>query len=279
MRNIHQLFIEADQEIIRRATNECGRESLCWYPSASTDFRHIGMLEEEGLNHSGKPSLVYIHTDVRLPMNECDESDGKNQRMLAANDWLGERIKILRVIEIHPKKIIREFSEGVCSFDADENAGKVFLMELEMEAICHGRLVRVPIPVLYFISENLAFLVHAFLHHQISVNTLIHIKDGGGSFGGSRIPMNFIYQVAHILRLKRVVCDETPVGKEFNTAEDYHVLMKEIVKCGHINHEQIREVSENDILAVWKDKRIERGKIPRNGYTPTKDGYYDWRKV
>jgi hypothetical protein len=282
MRRIHQLFVEADQQLIRRATIESGRKALCWYPSAGMDFRHVRMLENEGLNDpAAGPPLIYLHTDVMLPRNWDDSS---NPRLLAPNDQVGPRMRIASVTEIHPKRVTREVSKEVCSWSADENTGRAFFAVVEMDTVYRGRLIRVPIPILYFIVENLSFLVHVFLRYQIRLDTLIHIKDGGGSMGGSHIPMNFIYQVAPVLKLKRVVCDESPEAKTFNTRTDFSVLTHEFMRCerhddrnlSRVFHEHIREVSECDVRSAWEGKRIERGRMSPNEFRPPDGSYCDW---
>jgi hypothetical protein len=284
VRNIHQLFVEPDQAQIRRVTIDSGRKALCWYPSAGNDFRHIKMLEEEGLNdQAATPPLVYLHTDIMLPRNRDDSS---NPRLLASNDQIGPGIRVGRVIEVHPKRIIKDVSKEVCSWKADENTGRVFLLEVEMETVHRGRLIRMPVPVLYFVAENLSFLVQAFLRYQIRVDTLIHIKDGGGSMGGSQIPMNFIYQADSILRIKRVICDQSPEAKTFNTRTDFRVLMHEFMRhesredrdLTRVFHEHIREISESDVRATWDGQRIDTGRIRPNAFSPPDGYYYDWRR-
>lgn len=310
MRSIHQLFIEADQEVIRRATIERGRNTLCWYPSADTDFRHIRMLESEGLGDPTVTSpcqrpivnlipnqgeglsdpkatapLIYMHTDIRLPQKWGTSKTPVTSPFFVVNNQVGPGMRITSVTEIHPKRVTRHVSREVCSYNADENIGRVLLVEVEMDAVYRGRLIRVPIPILYFIAENLSFLVHVLLCYQIRIDTLIHIKDGGGSMGGSQIPMNFIYQAAPVLKLKRVVCDASPEAKTFNTRTDYSVLMHEAMQCerhddrelSRLFQKHIRETSECDVRAAWEGTRIERGRIPHNDFRPPDDYYYDWR--
>ena len=282
MRDIHQLFVDDDQESIRHATIQSGRKTLCWYPSAGTDFRHVKLLEEEGLSDPSGSPLIYVHTDVMLPRNWEDSS---KPRLLAPNDQIGSKMRIANLTEIHPKKVIREFSREVCSWNADENTGRAFFVEVEVDTVFRGRLIRIPAPIVYFIAENLSFLVHVLLRYQMRVDTLVHIKDGGGSMGGSQIPMNFIYQAAPALKLKRVVCDESPAAKTFNTRTDFGVLMHEFMRCerhedrglSRLFHEHIQELPEDEIRAGWEGRRIDRGQMPCNEFRPPDGNYYDWR--
>ncbi len=286
MRSIHQLFDKDEQGPIRRATIETGRKALCWYPSAGTDFRHVRMLEEEGLNDpAGSPALIYLHTDVALPEKWDTSKKPMTSPFFVIGNQIDPKMRIANVTEIYPKRVTREVSREVCTGSPDKNTGRVFFMEVEMDTVCRGRLIRVPVPIFYFIAENLSFLVHVLLRYQIRVDTLIHIKDGGGTFGGSHIPMNFIYQAAPVLKLKRVVCDESPEAKALNTSANLSVLMHEFMRReGHderypsrVFHEHIREASECDVRSAWEGSRIERGRMPPNDFRPPDGSYYDWR--
>jgi hypothetical protein len=290
MRRIHQLFVEADQGPIRRATADTGREGLCWYPSAGTDFRHIRMLEDEGLNApDAVPPLIYLHTDIRLPEKSDETKEPMTSPFFVSGNIIGDGMFISGVTEIHPKKVTREVSRWVCFSGSDENTGRAFLLDVTIITRFRERLIRFNVPVLYVIAENLAFLAHVLLHHQLQIDTLVHIRDGGGTMGGSKIPMNFIYQAAPLLNLKRVVCDEPPKAKTFDTRTDFTVLMQEVERCerhgspnlSRIFQEPIQEISELDIRTAWEGKRIRSQQMRRDPrhYRGRGNGefYYDWR--
>ena len=282
MSNIHTLFVESDQDVIRCATIERGRNTLCWYPSAASDFRHIRMLEEQRLNNSETiQPLVYFHTDATLPKISNGASDF---RLLTPGDQIGSGMRVAQITEIHPKNIIKEVSSDVLVWPADENTGRVFFIDVELDVLHRENTIHLTIPVLYFIVENLSFLVHLILRHQMHVNTLIHIKDGGGSMGGSHIPMNFIYQAAALLNLKRVICDESPDTKAFNTRTDFSVLMHTFMRCerhedrylSRMFHEHLREIPEEYVRRAWVGKRIDKAILSPNEFSPPDGYYYDW---
>lgn len=154
-------------------------------------------------------------------------------------------------------------------------------MELEMAADVRGRSVRVPVPLLYFVSENLAFLVRFLLHYQMRVDTLVHIKDGGRSMGGSRITMDFIYQVADNLRLKRVVCDGAPKDRLYDIKEGRLALEKEIEnsrQAGNRFDVDYRRLSGREICNAWEAEKIPLEKMRPNVFTPPSGHYYNWQR-
>jgi len=307
MKSIHELFIEADQELIRSTTTELGREHLCWYPSAGSDFRHIRLLEEERLidsetyrpfrcsdcfyfekkryiNYEASPPLVYIHTDMNLPCNTT--LPHKYWKLFEPNDRIGRSMWIANITEIHPQTVIKEVSKEVYSFNANENTGRVFLIEVEMFA-SYDRSIRIRAPVIYFVAENLIFLVKVLLRYRFLIHTLVHIRDGGGSWGGSCRPMNFIYQVADILKLERVICDQSHEKKHFDTSKDFKVLMNELMRCEcyedenllRFYRENLREILKHEIWAMWMSWPIAPELMPPNFFIPPDEYYYDWRRV
>ena len=152
MRRIHQLFESIDQQSLRRLTSENHRTRLCWYPSAGMDFRHIKFLEEDGLSkHNLNCPLVYLHSDIRLPKSKGASFD----LPFIKKGGVEPNLKIIQCSEIHPKKKDSSISEDVCTFDADDDTGRVFLIELELTTTCFERSIKVPIPVLFAANKIL----------------------------------------------------------------------------------------------------------------------------
>lgn len=281
MRRMHQLFSEADHDKVRKSTTGRGRNSLCWYPSAGSDFRHVRFIESELFaDHPTCAPPVYLHSDMHMPWKAASAP-----MQYESGDTVGPGTWVSSVSELTPKHPLREVSNKIYYSGADENTGKVFLIDLIMEHTFRGRTVHVPIPIIYFVAENLSFMVDLLLRHQMHIDTLIHVKDGGASMGGSKIPMNFIYQASWLLKLKRVICDESPETKGFNTRTDFGVLSHQLLESeqqqGGVGlrgglHEQIREISESEIRATWEGHRIQKSRLAPNWATPIDGFYYDW---
>lgn len=283
MRSIHQFFVGADQYRVRECTKNRGRKSLCWYPSAGTDFRHILFFEKERFNKlSPPPPMIYLHTDMELPKNSGVSSKSRSYQ---PGDFVAPSIRIASISEISIKVPILSVNKDVYFGKADENTGKVFLIDLLLEHRFRECSIQIPVPVIYFIAENFSFLADFLLLHQMQVNTLIHIRDGGASLGGSRIPMNFIYQSSSLLKLKRVICDQDPQKKIFDITRDFEVYHNHMCLTRHqwkkanrcyCFHEKLKEISRSEIQASWKGYRLSQEFYPPNKY-PHLDGfYYDW---
>jgi len=269
VRKIHQVFKNPDE--VKNLIH--GRCKLCWYPSAEEDFRHIAFLEAEGLEHTpGTEPLVYIHTDMRMPDFLTKE------RPSASSGPVLKGMKITRISELHLKRPIRDVSD-IYTFEADKNTGRSFVFQVDLEQTFRGRKISVHVPVLYIMSENLVFLVNFFLLYGLKVDTLVHIKDGGGTMGGSYFPMDFIYQVTNLIKLKRVLSDISVEGKSFDTVRDYSILdaqCRRYLGRHYTSRRLLRHHSEDEIKSSWQSEPISRGLFPSNAYSRTREDH-DWR--
>jgi len=157
----------------------------------------------------------------------------------------------------------------------------VFLIELELTTTCFERSIKVPIPVLYFVHENLSFLVNVLLFHQLEVHTLVHIKDGGGTFGSSLIPMNFIYQASQMIRLQRVISDESPESKLLDVDWDFSVLKKSLSQNERLRSKVSESsiLTENDIRSAWCGRTVPWHKMPPNKFSSEGNRYYYWTRA
>lgn len=303
MRRIHQLFAASDQPAIRELTARRGRHALCWYPSAGDDFRHIPYMEAVFCaKDSVYRPVVYIHTDMHLIQNW---KDSRQSRPWQPGDEIARATRIVSISEITPKKRVLRVSPKVAYTSmASADIGRVFLFDLLVEVFCRGRAIQVPTPLIYFVAENLGFLAHLLLKYRLRVDTLVHIRDGGASMGESQIPMNFIYQVADILRLNRVISNTPSQTKYFNTKIDSEALFHELIEAEHHldllddrlpdrmdsrsrfherprHHERHREIPAEEIRRVWEDRRIDPNLFERDTTFPfaPPESYYDWRRI
>jgi hypothetical protein len=228
--------------------------------------------------------LIYLHTDVRCPEKLDPSKTPKASPFLDVGAELSRGIRITNVTEVRPKRSEARVSKVVCTEDADENIGRVFFVELEVRIICRDRVVLIPVPLLYFIAENLYFLVNFLLRYQLRLDTLVHIRDGGGSLGGSMIPMNFIHQARSALRFTRVICDASPEKKVFDTRRDFEALTEEIRHSEWYGNRRIprllceclRETPEDEIRSTWDGRRIDYRQMPSNEFKSPDGNFYDW---
>jgi hypothetical protein len=231
------------------------------------------MLEEERRNDPAcGPPLLYLHTDMRAREWALSRSVDAGMQIVSDTE-----ISLIDQI----RKSLSGVSNRVYSFEANEDTGKVFLVELQVETNSSSSTEAIQVPILFFSVENLTFLVRALLNHKIRVHTLVHINDGGGSKGGSQIPMNFIYQVAGPLELQRVVCDADLKNKKFDTKYASQLLQESLMPSHEYDRgmrsPKIEEVSAKQIHNHWKCTCIPKGQIPANSCSPDGVKYFDWR--
>lgn len=61
--------------------------------------------------------------------------------------------------------------------------------------------------ILLFTMENSNFFYDICIKNNLSINYLTHINDGGGSFGGSKTKMDFIYLYCDTIGLTNIIID------------------------------------------------------------------------
>jgi len=76
--------------------------------------------------------------------------------------------------------------------------------------------------ILLFTMENSNFFYDVLLENNIKIDFLTHINDGGASFGGSRIKMDFIYLYTETLGLMNMLIDCTLENKQRHFIEWEH---------------------------------------------------------
>lgn len=202
---------------------------LCWYPSCGSDFRHIRYLEEERLTKGVESNpMMYVHSDMHFGMSNPKVDERQNEPY-ARGQWLPPGLRVEACHEVFVKSLFFAPSHEVWNSSAgDRFTGRAFALVLRFtdRPPEKGGLI----PLLYFGYENLNLLVDCFVANRITIDTLVHIRDGGGTFGGSHFPMNFIYQVADLLNIRRVINDESVSKKHLNSEFYRKVLMRQCRK-------------------------------------------------
>lgn len=257
------LFEDDDQELLIEAFNDMGCETIAWYPSCGSDVGPVEVIEGFNLRErEDKNPSVYIYTDVMPPFGlieprvEDPVEDGRIVRRPRIPGFDGYRSRVGKIRELKWRNKITSYSDRLCSFEPNPNTGRVFFLTLDDET--RGResgAVR-GAPILYFATENLTFLVRVLLLNQIPIDTLIHVRDGGGSFGGSHYPMNFIYQAASCLRLKRVVSDTPLEGKHFDSRKSFELLKEEVEELiSEVTNEGFQILTGANREGLWEELR------------------------
>jgi hypothetical protein len=299
MRKIHQHFTD-NKELLKEVGFDIYSfpNKVCWYPSAGFDFRHIAYYEtfsNDSINVENKPT-IYLFTDHNIEgyTEQRQEHPFRLGRVLYQDSYGNKKrvIKIKSCKELtlkkdfyNPFKCNGQFESGLLFFDKDKFSGKVFFIIAELSFIHCFRRTSVDIPIFYFTYENMNFLIDFLLLHQMKVNYLIHIKDGGGSFGGSNIPMNFIYQFQDTLKITNVISDESIENKTFNYDKDIQLIEDYFMRNRNERNRTIMDIVhktnwKHDINNLWSSENYPLLYYGVNSMNEYREKYiYKWKRV
>lgn len=298
MKKMHQHFLDN-----KDLSNQAGFDfynfpnKVCWYPSAGFDFRHIAYYEtfsKEWYNIENKPT-VYVFTDHNIEgYTEKNETHPFRPGRIIYQDNLGDNKRTLTIKSCKELTLKKDFynpyksksiDRGLLHFSRDSYSGKVFFIIAELNFIHFFRRTKIEVPIFYFTYENMNFLVDFLVKHQMRVNYLIHIKDGGGSFGGSSVPMNFIYQFQDTLKITNVLSDESIKTKSFNYQTDLY-LIEDYLHSKQTDDNKIlielinKSIGHNDINSNWTEETIYLFNYGVSQMSEYKQKYiYQWKRV
>ena len=156
--------------------------SLCWYPSAGSDFRELLYLSPEykkivDLKIEPKPDC-FILTDY-LVMSYYP----KLEELLTGPTELfnDERTVITALNGKELSRLSLPFHHELVSFEQSNDYGRVFSFDVE---IISDILGEIKTHVIYAIVENTSFAIDFLLKHKINVNSIIHVRYGHMLGGG-----------------------------------------------------------------------------------------------
>jgi hypothetical protein len=294
MKKLHQLFDVTDGlplgELLGFGN---GDPAICWYPSAGHDFRHLVYLEHERFrkpDHS--QPLIFVFSDMLLRREalhaENPELPFRSGDILAVGSAEpsrrdadgGHELRIGRIERLRLKHDFYDPSTDVWVLDTDAFTRNVYFIQFEMTSVVGGRRIALTIPGIYFTYENLNMLVDFFLANQLRVPLLIHICDGGGSFGGSAVPMNFIYQAYRQLGLARVITDKSINAFTSEPYQDNKLLTARLKlrKYPSIRPADFTLVDTRggDFMGLWKERGIDPSVYGWGEFFAPYGNYYDW---
>lgn len=214
-------------------------ESICWYPSSYLDFRHIAFFEHQKLcyrecNGITQPPRIYFMSDMIIEKNrrhgQQERPDGcdmpflvgqelSNNSASGGHDW-PSGTGMLKVTEVVPLELASDIwnpCEYLYQFE-EKRKTKAWFLRLAYENTIYrnGAKIRLETKpcVIYFPFENLNLFADFILTNAIRISHLVHINDGGASFGGSRFKMKFIYEFYNEIGLCQILSDMTPSTKD-----------------------------------------------------------------
>jgi hypothetical protein len=177
--------------------------TLCWYPSAGTDFRSLlylspayAKLHPASQTESVFPDL-FIFTDY-FPYSSSDFLDSR----LIFED---EHTKIVvESIERLPNLHTTLDNEIVDFLEIEPHLNVVVFMQLKVTSLQLGEYT---VPVIYAFVENESFCSTVLLDQKATISHIIRIRYGGGCGGGGNCKGNWIYNVLPSLQSSIVITD------------------------------------------------------------------------
>ena len=291
MNNIYNIFKETNLEKI--STHFWDKtKPTCWYPSSGYDFRHIFFWDHLKESENLKFPKIFIHTDFTC----LDYNPYPVEHMDFMSKWIQEKNEkegkptrhpllspgyILEVFGSNKSLVIKDCNELFLKEDvfypnrdlfhfADqikERTHKVFAIQCQLtngdRNLEQGDLENKnnEILILLFTMENSNFFYDILLRNDIKVDYLTHINDGGASFGGSNMKMDFIYLYSETLGLKNMIIDSSLEGKEWHSRE----WVKKKYFNPKVRGESIFEKETEIKPKEWKEQKV---------YFPTSKGIY-----
>ena len=156
----------------------------CWYPSAGVDLRDLFYLSDGFVNyigsehfpdHPGEPQL-FIHTDYLVDLDrwliprQSLYSDGRASICVISSAYLGS--------------VKTTIDNEIAIFGATPIQNHVYGCRLRRYSHTLGHLSDAWL--LYIACENAAFCDEILLAQHAKIETVIHIRYGGGCGGGGR---------------------------------------------------------------------------------------------
>lgn len=177
--------------------------SVCWYPSAGSDFRLLGYLTKynlEGFDEDKRPSPLpdlFILTDYSAEkyVNYADQLlcprrsdfDKLAKGTIRPGDVLFEQYRTL--LRVKSVKAIKPLgigcTEELINRQTSELYGQGFLMRVEVNCNMDGERVRYQCDTVYLFAENTSFAADFLFKNKVRIDWIVKIRYGGG-FGGSQ---------------------------------------------------------------------------------------------
>lgn len=157
--------------------------NICWYPSAGCDFRDIGYLSDDYTTkhrpYFGRDRIpdVFLHTDY-YPWSQSG--------FLNKSFWHCDHATTVSCVSLEElPSLDLPLDERLIDFPkAHELTNRVFFAWLELTA--SGLDEPVTVPLIYIFSENTAFAHDVLLARRAKLSHLVHIRYGGGLWGGGK---------------------------------------------------------------------------------------------
>lgn len=265
---------------------------ILWYPSARNDYRDIlelseiskDVLENLGISDNitdGSQILerirrkyncgckrltiaydydikkeelpnLFIHTDY--------DKEGVTLKEGTVFDDGRTRVNIKKLCKLKIKKnvdIRYHVDEEYANPEFAYKEPVIYLLDVELESNVLGKMSK---PLIYFMFENINFLMEVLLKNRINVYYLVRVKDGCGSLGGANVSMTVIFPFLSILNTKYLITDYHTYFNADEWEREYGSLIMEIAKEYNVDPNQawcsytLKKLNQRCI--IWSGRRV-----------------------
>jgi hypothetical protein len=206
--------------------NELGnRHNVVWYPSSGHDFRDIHEIQslQAHLGQRGQKNL-FIHTDYYSSiMNEVHPGavlrGGFDQNTAPGGGYGVHVVGVYELAFKNPRRVDYHINPNYASIwrEHPEN-GRIYLVDIFNP---HDPLN--PIPVIFFLYENINFLDQVLLQHKIRISHFVKVREGTG-LGGCGKSLLFIYSFLSVLGIKYLLVDNQPYDDDIPEVITPHLV-------------------------------------------------------
>lgn len=177
--------------------------TICWYPSAGTDFRSLLYLS---------PAYAKLHPATQTESAFPDLFIFTDYFPYSSSDFLDSRL----IFEDEHTKIVVESFERLPNLNTTLDNGIVKYLEIEPHLnvvvflqlkITSHQLGEYSVPVIYAFVENESFCSTVLLEQKATISHIIRIRYGGGCGGGGNCEGNWIYNVLPSLQSSIIITD------------------------------------------------------------------------
>lgn len=188
---------------IKRFDDEKKEPRIAWYPSAGDDFRPLLYLSTRYINSYPAQGFEPLPPELFLFTDYFPWESGKflDTQRIYSDLITGITVKSIEELP----KLNLPISEKLVHFPKGSIAtNRVVFMTIEVYS---DKLGMFTMPVLYCFAENTAFCCELLLKSKAHISHVVHVRYGGGMFGGGNASGAWILRALKLLGAEVFITD------------------------------------------------------------------------